>query len=429
MRLEELVNYFPYEYALPQGTNVFATYIETADCLWDTDNILVRIGVKAREVEPNKQLRVSLVFLVNVSSSMIAENKLPLIQKSLGSLLDQLAPRDSVSIVTFAGDSKVTLEPTPMAERMTIQRAIDSLRAGGETHDGTGLQEAYAKATNRFIRGGINRVILCTDGNLNRDSARNDELINQLTKKTQDGVFLSVLEYGDQTHRNTTAEVFADRNGGSYTSVDSISEARKVLKQEVRGPVETVAKETKVLVEFNPTQVATWRLLGYENRQAKNLNSQTNRQDGEDVGSGQSVTALYEIVPLASTGAKITPSNFDATTNASGTLSKGSNSSTNSALFNLKLHYKEPEETIPRLIQVPVAVPSQDRNDVAATADYKFAAAVVGYGLMLRDSPMKGDLNWEKALRLAEEGLGPDRVGYRAEFIRLVRRAKDLSGR
>lgn len=146
MRLEELVNYFPYEYALPQGTNVFATYIETADCLWDTDNILVRIGVKAREVEPNKQLRVSLVFLVNVSSSMIAENKLPLIQKSLGSLLDQLAPRDSVSIVTFAGDSKVTLEPTPMAERMTIQRAIDSLRAGGETHDGTGLQEAYAKA-------------------------------------------------------------------------------------------------------------------------------------------------------------------------------------------------------------------------------------------------------------------------------------------
>ena len=429
VRLEELVNYFPYDYALPVGTNAFATYIETADCPWNTDNILVRIGVKAREIEPKKQLRVSLVFLVNVSNSMIAENKLPLIQESLGSLLDQLTPRDSVSIVTFAGDSRVTLEPTLMAERMVIQKAIDSLRAGGETHDGTGLQEAYAKATNRFIRDGINRVILCTDGNFNRDSTRSDELINQLSKKTQNGVSLSVLEYGDQTPRDTRAKVFADRSGGSYTSVDSIAEARKVLKREVRGPVETVAKETKVQVEFNPTQVATWRLLGYENRQPKDLNSQTNRPDGEDVESGQAVTALYEIVPLARTGTKIDPSNYGATTNAAGLISKGASSSTNRDLFNLKVRYKEPEGTVPRLIQVPVAGPSQDRDEVAATADYKFAAAVVGYGLMLRDSPMKGDLNWEKVLRLAEEGLGPDREGYRAEFIRLVHRAKGLSGR
>jgi Ca-activated chloride channel homolog len=423
VRLEELVNYFPYDYAAPRGPEPFAAHVEVADCPWNPGHRLVRIGLKAREGDRRERPRANLVFLVDVSGSMQPENKLPLVQRSLRLLLDQLDPRDSVGVVTYAGEAKVALEPTRVSEKPAIQKAIDALRAGSGTDGGSGIQRAYAMATNRFIRGGINRVILCTDGDFNVGLTSRDELLDLITEKAKSGVFLSVLGYGMDNYKDDTAELLADRGNGNYAYVDSFSEARKVLKEEVQGTLQTVAKDAKIQVEFNPSRVASWRLLGYENRLLADRDFNDDKKDAGEVGAGHAVTALYEIVPVAGRRPGVDPLRYSPPA-AAATKAEAPHGD---ELLNLKVRYKDPEGDTSRLMQVPVKDPGHDA--AAATADYKFAAAVVGYGLMLRDSPQKGDLTWDKVLGLAEEGLGPDREGYRAEFIDLVRRAKQLGGR
>lgn len=419
VRLEELVNYFPYDYAAPRGNEPFAAHAEVADCPWNPEHRLVRIGIQAREGDRRERPRANLVFLVDVSGSMQPDNKLPLVQRSLRLLLDQLEPTDSVGVVTYAGEAKVALEPTRVSEKPAIQKAIDALQAASGTDGGSGIQRAYAMATNRFIAGGINRVILCTDGDFNVGLTRREELLDLITEKAKSGVFLSVLGYGMDNYKDDTAELLADRGNGNYSYVDSFTEARKVLKQEVQGTLQTVAKDAKVQVEFNPARVASWRLLGYENRLLADRDFNDDKKDAGEVGAGHAVTALYEIVPVAGRRPGVDPLRYANPTAARAAGEHGDE------LLNLKVRYKDPEGDTSRLMQRTVK--DSDRDAAAATADFKFAAAVVGYGLMLRDSPAKGDLNWDKVLTLAEEGLGPDREGYRAEFIDLVRRAKQLS--
>ena len=422
VRLEELVNYFPYDYAGPKGREPFAANVEVSDCPWNPEHRLVRIGLKARDTDVRERPRANLVFLVDVSGSMAPENKLPLVQRSLRLLLDQLDPKDQVGIVTYAGEADVALTPTPVSRKAEIQRAIDALRAGSGTHGSAGIERAYAMATNAFVRGGVNRVILCTDGDFNVGATRREDLLDLVTEKAKSGVFLSVLGYGADNLRDDNAELLADRGNGNYSYIDSFTEARKVLKEEVRGNLQTVAKDAKVQVEFNPARVASWRLLGYENRALADRDFNDDKKDAGEVGAGQAVTVLYEVVPTAGRKPGVDPLRYAKTEAA-----PQSKAAHGDELLNLKVRYKEPEGETSRLLEVPVRDP--DHDALAATADFKFAAAVVGYGLMLRDSPLKGDLTWDRVLRLAEEGLGPDREGYRAEFIDLVRRAKQLSGR
>jgi secreted protein with Ig-like and vWFA domain/anti-sigma factor RsiW len=422
VRLEELVNYFPYDYAGPKGREPFAANVEVSDCPWNPEHRLVRIGLKARESDVRERPRANLVFLVDVSGSMSPDNKLPLVQRSLRLLLDQLDPKDQVGVVTYAGEANVALEPTPVSRKAEIQQAIDALRAGSGTHGSAGIERAYAMATNRFIAGGVNRVVLCTDGDFNLGLTRREDLLDLITAKAKSGVFLSVLGYGSDNLRYDTAELLADRGNGNYSYIDSFTEARKVLKQEVRGTLQTVAKDAKIQVEFNPARVVSWRLLGYENRVLADRDFNDDKKDAGEVGAGHSVTALYEIVPAAGRKPGVDPLRY-----AKAEATPKSQTAHGDELLNLKVRYKEPEADTSRLLEVPVRDPDHDAS--AATADFKFAAAVVGYGLMLRDSPQKGDLTWDKVLKLAEEGLGPDREGYRAEFIDLVRRAKQLSGR
>lgn len=422
VRLEELVNYFPYDYAGPKGREPFAANVEVADCPWNPEHRLVRIGLKARDTDVRERPRANLVFLVDVSGSMAPENKLPLVQRSLRLLLEQLDPKDQVGIVTYAGEADVALEPTAVSRKPDIQRAIDALRAGSGTHGSAGIERAYAMATNKFIRGGVNRVILCTDGDFNVGVTRREDLLALVTDKARSGVFLSVLGYGGDNLRDDNAELLADRGNGNYSYIDSFTEARKVLKEEVRGNLQTVAKDAKIQVEFNPARVVSWRLLGYENRALADRDFNDDRKDAGEVGAGQAVTVLYEIVPAAGRKPGVDPLRYTKADAAA-----ASKATHGDELLNLKVRYKEPEAEASRLLEVPVRDP--DHDALAATADFKFAAAVMGYGLMLRDSPQKGDLTWDKVLRLAEEGLGPDREGYRAEFIDLVRRAKQLSGR
>lgn len=422
VRLEELVNYFPYDYAAPRGPEPFAANVEVADCPWNPEHRLVRVGLKARESDRRERPRANLVFLVDVSGSMQPENKLPLVQRSLRLLLDQLDAKDQVGIVTYAGEARVALEPTTVSEKPAIARVIDSLKAGSGTHGSAGIQQAYAMATNRFIKGGINRVILCTDGDFNIGLTSREDLLDLITEKAKSGVFLSVLGYGMDNYKDDTAELLADRGNGNYSYVDSFTEARKVLREEVQGTLQTVAKDAKVQVEFNPARVASWRLLGYENRVLADRDFNDDKKDAGEIGAGHAVTALYEIVPVGGRRAGVDPLRYDARS----TKEKADPVPHNDELLNLKLRYKDPEGDKSQLMQVPVK--DQDREAAAATADYKFAAAVVGYGMMLRDSQFKGDLTWDKVLKLAEEGLGPDREGYRAEFIDLVRRARQLRG-
>jgi Ca-activated chloride channel homolog len=423
VRLEELINYFPYAYAAPKGDAPFAFALEVATCPWAPEHRLVRIGLRTPEATAGERPRANLVFLIDVSGSMEPENKLPLVKRSLRLLLDQLSARDRVGIVTYAGEARVALEPTNAAEKEPILAALDRLVAGSGTHGSAGIQQAYAMATNHFIPGGINRVILCTDGDFNIGMTSREQLLELITRMAGSGVFLSVLGYGMDNYQDTTTELLADRGNGNYAYIDSFAEARKVLREELQGTLHTVAKDTKLQIEFNPARVASWRLLGYENRRlaARDFNDDT--KDAGEIGAGLTVTALYEIVPAGGIGGPgVDPLRY-AEKPAEPKLTMAMRPD---ELLFVKLRYKKPDADRSQLIEVPLN--ESEAEWPKATADFKFAAAVAGYGLLLRDSPHKGTLTWSRVLELAEQGLGPDRDGYRAEFIDLARKASQLGG-
>ncbi len=427
VRLEELVNYFRYDYPQPGGDAPLGATVEVAGCPWADTHRLVRVGIQARSIARGERPRANLVFLLDVSGSMEDEAKLPLVKRSMRLLLDKLTPRDTVGIVTYAGESKVALKPvaiTPEGRAQAVD-VLEGLRAGSGTHGSAGIRDAYAMATSRFIKDGVNRVILCTDGDFNIGVTDRGELLDLITGEAKSGVFLSVLGFGMGNLKDTTMETLADKGNGNYAYLDSFSEARKVLVEQLDGTLVTVAKDAKVQVEFNPARVARYRLLGYEKRLLRDRDFNDDTKDAGEVGAGHSVTVLYEIVPVGPDLAGVDPLRYAPV--KTGTLADAKAKAVHTdELFDLKLRYKLPDGDTSRLVEQPVK--GGDLASRAASTDLKFAAAVAGYGMLLRDSPHKGDLTWEKVLRLAEQGLGEDKEGYRAEFIDLVRQAQKLGG-
>lgn len=417
VRIEEMVNYFAYSYSPPKNSDPFSAQVEVASAPWKPEHRLVKIGLKGREIAQDKRPPSNLVFLIDVSGSMQPPNKLPLIKRGLPLLVEKLTENDRVAIVVYAGASGLVLPSTTCDHKAKILNALENLEAGGSTNGGSGIQLAYDTAIANFIRGGTNRVILATDGDFNVGVTNQGELTRLIEERAKSGVFLSVLGFGMGNYKDSTLEKLADKGNGNYAYVDSLQEARKVLVEEMGGTLITIGKDVKIQVEFNPALVGAYRLIGYENRilRAEDFNDDT--KDAGEIGAGHTVTALYEVVPTGKEGALpgIDALKYQKPVEVTREPKSGE-------LLTLKLRYKEPDGATSKLMQV--AVTDRGIAWVQASRDFKFVSAVAAFGMILRDSPYKGNATLGNVLELAEEGKGEDKQGYRAEFIGLVRMAQ-----
>ena len=419
VRIEEMVNYFSYDYTPPTNDDPFSAHVEVVACPWAPENRLVRIGLKGWEM--TERPPANLVFLLDVSGSMQPENKLPLVRRSMKMLIKQMNGHDRIAIVVYAGSSGLALPSTPGDDKGAILAAIDSLAAGGSTNGAQGIELAYKTATEGFIEGGINRVILATDGDFNVGVTNNGDLTRLIEDKAKSGVFLSVLGFGMGNYKDDRLETLADKGNGHYAYIDTLVEARRVLVDGMGGTLMTIAKDVKIQVEFNPVQVQGYRLIGYENRilAAEDFNDDT--KDAGEIGAGHTVTALYEVVPNTEDVYFEAPS-----VDALRYQHRGKKvPAISGELMTLKLRYKQPDGEHSKKLQFRVK--DHGASYEQASTDLKFAAAVAGFGMLLRDSPHKGATSFESVLELARQGLGEDRRGYRAEFVQLVRKARGLS--
>jgi len=419
VRIEEMLNYFPYNYPAPRGREPFSLYVEIAECPWNSAHRLALVALKAKDLPAHKAQPMNLVFLIDVSGSMADANKLPLIKQSLRMLVEQLTSRDRVAIVVYAGDSRVALPSTSGDDKETILAVIDSLEAGGSTNGGAGIQTAYREATSNFIEGAVNRVILCTDGDFNVGITDQRELIRLIQQQAKSNVFLTILGVGMGNLKDSTMQKLADKGNGNYAYIDSLDEAHKVLAEQMRGTLITVAKDAKVQVEFNPALVQSYRLIGYEKRMLRAQDFNNDRKDAGEVGAGHTVTALYEIVP---DGAPVAPG-VDPLKYQSQPMPETAFSG---EMMTVKLRYKEPEASSSQLLTA--AVKDQRTSWRGTSSDFRFAASVTAFGLILRDSPYKGGATCDLVLQLAEGAQGYDPNGYRNEFINMVSHARTLSG-
>lgn len=430
VRLEELINYFPYSLPSAKGSDPFGVVVETAECPWNSAHRLIRIALRARDVSHGERPPANIVFLVDVSGSMEPENKLPLVKKSLRLLVEQLTPRDTVAIVTYAGEAGIAMEPTRGSDKEIIYTTIDRLSAGGSTHGSAGIVTAYELARKAFVKEGVNRVLLCTDGDFNVGTTSQEGLLELITQQAKSGVFLSVLGYGMDNYQDATTELLADKGNGNYAYIDSFAEARKVLREQLHSTLVTVAKDAKIQVEFNPARVASWRLLGYENRSLADQDFKDDHKDAGDVGAGQSVTVLYEVQPAGTTLASAENLRYQPRSAPKGAAQPVPTKKTAAGDFRdellyLKIRHKLPEAS--KSTEWTVAVKDDERSWIRASDDFQFSAAVAGFGMLLRNSPHDGAVSYDLVQRLAQEGLGPDKEGYRAEFVDLVRRAQRLA--
>jgi Ca-activated chloride channel homolog len=423
VRIEELVNYFAYDYAAPpvSGPAPFAASLEVAAAPWTPAHRLVRIGLKAREVPVAARPAANLVFLIDVSGSMAAPNKLPLVQEAMRMLIEQLKPEDRVAIVTYAGTSGLALPSTPAGHRQELLDTLDTLRAGGQTNGAMGIQLAYDVAKANFIPGGINRVILATDGDFNVGVTDRGDLVRLIEEKAKTGVFLTALGVGMGNYKDATLEQLAAHGHGTYAYLDSPREARKVLVEQVNGTLATVAKDVKVQVEFNPAKVQAYRLIGYEDRRLQAEDFNNDRIDAGDVGAGHTVTALYEVIPV---GVPWTPASTVEALKYRQPETRGRPPAAGGELLTVKVRYQAPDGGASKRLEFPLV----DRGEAFAdaSADFKFAAAVAGFGMVLRDSPYKGAETLADVARWAAEGTGSDAGGYRNEFLSLVKRTEQL---
>jgi Ca-activated chloride channel family protein len=427
VRIEELLNYFPYRYAPPAGDAPFAASMEVADAPWAPAHRLVRIGLKGREVAAAERGAANLVFLLDVSGSMEAPNKLPLVKESMRLLLGRLRPDDHVAIVTYAGASGLALPSTPASHTRDIVAALDRLTPEGSTNGAMGIQLAYDIAKANFVRGGVNRVILCTDGDFNVGVSDDGGLHRLITEKAKSGVFLTALGFGMGNYQDAKLQQLADAGNGNYGYIDTRREAEKLLVEQVSGTLVTIAKDVKLQVEFNPAQVASYRLIGYEKRALKKEDFNNDAVDAGEIGAGHTVTALYEVVPVGApdaanaSGPAVDALKYQPVSNPSSDL-RTSNSERE--LLTLKVRYKEPDGDVSRKLEFPLV----DRGERFADAsdDFQFAAAVAGFGMILRDSPHKGSATYASVTAWAQHGLAADPGGYRAGFVGLVHRAEML---
>ncbi len=420
VRIEELINYFPYTDAGPTGNQPFSVNTELTNTPWNPQHKLVRIGLKGKI--PSIDRPSNLTFLIDVSGSMGSPNKLPLVQQSLKLMLNQLSQRDRVSLVVYAGKAGLVLPPTSVREKKKIEEAIDRLQAGGSTAGGEGIELAYKTAQQNFLKDGNNRVILATDGDFNVGISSDAELERLIESKRDQGIFLTVLGFGIGNYKDNKMETLADKGNGNYAYIDNLLEAKKVLGHDLRGTLFTIAKDVKIQVEFNPAKVQAYRLIGYENRALRDQDFNDDKKDAGDIGAGHSVTALYEIVPTGIESNLKLPKIDDLKYQKPAAATSNYNSD---ELMQVKLRYKEPNADTSQLITTIV----NDRPIAfAATSEnLKFSAAVAMYGFLLRDSEYKGSANFDRVLSLAKQSQGSDEFGYRGEFIQLVRLTQTLA--
>jgi Ca-activated chloride channel family protein len=459
VRIEELVNYFHYDYPQPKAGEPFSVNMEVAGCPWAPEHRLLRIGLKGREIPRELRPAANLVFLIDVSGSMMPANKLPLVKESLRLLVDQLGEKDTVSIAVYAGASGTVLEPTH--DKAAVREALGHLEAGGSTNGAAGLRLAYQLAKRSFDKEKTNRVILATDGDFNVGTTSQSELVDLITSEAKSGVFLTVLGFGYGNLKDSTMEKLADKGNGNYAYIDTLAEGKKVLVEQMAGTLITIAKDVKIQIEFNPRQVSGYRLIGYENRLLAKEDFNNDKKDAGEIGAGHTVTALYELVPVnlktpalttvdplkyqpkpaAKAATAATP--LDAASERTLTLN-GANTYTSETritndrdaivatketalaaeLLTLKLRWKAPDADTSTLREVPLT--DEGLTDEKSSKDFRWAASVAGFGMILRDSQYKGAASWDTIKELAEEGRGEDTAGYRAEFIQLLEKAASL---
>jgi len=416
VRVEELVNYFRYDYA-PPSDGPFATHVELAACPWNARHKLARIAIKGREIEIKKRPKTNIVFLIDVSGSMQSPDKLALLQQGLGLLVEQLDERDRVAIVVYAGAAGCVLGPTSGAKRDVIRAAIENLRAGGSTNGGQGIRLAYALARKHFVKGGVNRVMLCTDGDFNVGVTDRGSLTRLIEEEAKSGVYLSVLGFGTGNYQDASMEELSNRGNGNYAYVDSLREARKVLVEQMSGTLVTIAKDVKIQLFFNPKKVGGWRLIGYENRVLAAQDFNDDQKDAGDIGAGHTVTALYELVPAGTSvpGAPVDPNPF---------VKEGA-AVEDDAWFQLRLRYKRPDGDKSSLIERFVTESGGCFDE--ASPEFRWAAGVAAFGMLLRESPHVDGANLGAVEAICGGAVGPDPNGHRNEFLGLVRRAASLS--
>ena len=420
VRIEELINYFPYDYKAPTNKDPFAVNVEIASSPWTKEHRLVRIGIKGKDIKWSNRPASNLVFLIDVSGSMNDANKLPLLVDSLKLVVDSLGEKDRIALAVYAGSSGLVLPSTSGDEKAKIIEALERLQAGGSTNGGAGIQLAYDTAQKNFIKGGINRVIIATDGDFNVGSTSQGDLIRMIEEKAKGGVFLSVLGYGMGNYKDSTLEKLADKGNGNYAYIDTLNEAKKVLVEQAGGTMMTIAKDVKIQVEFNPGEVSAYRLIGYENRMlaAQDFNDDT--KDAGEIGAGHTVTAIYEVVPK---GVKLKVPGIDPLRYQTPVATNGA--ATTGEMFTLKLRYKEPDGKKSKLMKS--VVKDGGKSFDQASNDFRFAAAVAAYGMTLQDSKYKGSATIQSAVDMAKNGKGNDEGGYRTEFIELMLKSKKLS--
>ena len=423
VRIEEMINYFRYDYLQPKSDQPFSINTEISDAPWNKDHKLVLIGLQGKKI-PTEQLPPSnLVFLIDVSGSMNEPNKLPLVKESMKLLVDQLRGDDRVAIVVYAGAAGLVLEPTNGDEKDEIKEAIDHLEAGGSTAGGAGLKLAYKTARENFERGGNNRVILCTDGDFNVGESSDDAMERLIEQERKSGVFLTVLGFGMGNYKDNKMQKLADKGNGNHAYIDGMGEAKKVLVNEFGGTLFTIAKDVKLQVEFNPAKVQGYRLIGYENRMLAKEDFNDDKKDAGELGSGHTVTALYEIIPAGIVDTFLAKP--DTLKYSHSVTERLSPSSYINEIMTVKFRYKKPDEEISKLIEHSVI---DNQIPLPKTSDnFRFAAAVAEFGMLLRHSEFKSNASMDQVFDIARKAKGSDEEGYRAEFIRMVKKADALA--
>jgi Ca-activated chloride channel family protein len=422
VRLEEMVNYFSYDYPLPTGNEPFGVSLEVAGCPWNGSNRLARVGLKGKEIAKDKRPLSNLVFLVDTSGSMADLDKLPLLKAGMKMLVEQLTENDRVAIVTYSNEIKLDLPSTPCHRKTDIFAVLDGLKAQGGTNGGAGVQLAYQTAKENFIKGGSNRVILATDGDFNLGLTK-EQLLATSAERAKDGIFLSVLGFGQGNIQEEFMEQLADKGNGNYSYIDSIDEARKVLVRQMSGTLVVIAKDVKVQVKFNPEKVASYRLLGYENRVMENRDFRNDKKDAGEIGAGHTVTAIYEIVPNKSDSPARDVKQLSDKAGRVNFVERSKDlngkADTSAELLTVALRYKQPDGDKATEFQKNLIDDGRDFGN--ASTDFKFASAVAGFGMLLRESPHKGTLTLPAVLEIATSSLGADKSGDRKQFLDLIK--------
>lgn len=422
VRIEEMINYFSYNYPEPDDDHPFSVSTELSVCPWNTKHLLLHIGLKGMEIDKDELPASNLVFLIDVSGSMNSQNKLGLLKSAFTMLVNQLRAEDKVSIVVYAGAAGLVLEPTSGSNKQKILESIERLSAGGSTAGGAGLKLAYKTATENFVEDGNNRIILATDGDFNIGASSNAEMERMIEKEREKGIYITVLGFGMGNYKDDKMEIIADKGNGNYAYIDNIQEARKVLVNEFGGTLFTIAKDVKFQLEFNPQRVKAYRLIGYENRLLNDEDFNDDKKDAGEMGAGHTVTALYEIIPAGSDESiyRIDPLKYQESRDV-----KKIRPDKNAELLTIKLRYKKPDGFKSILIERAVQGEIRDINELSA--NFRFSAAVAEFGLILRDSEFKANASIEQVIELAKSAKGEDEEGYRSEFIKLVKATGGLA--